>query len=35
MSEEAAYELVIGVCEGTVTKKALAAAFRENAEAFE
>lgn len=35
MSEEAAYDLVIGVCEGTVTKRALAAAFRDNAEAFE
>jgi hypothetical protein len=29
------YDLVIGVCEGTVTKKALAAAFRDGSEAFE
>lgn len=31
MSETDAYDLVIGVCEGSVTKKALAAAFREHA----
>jgi len=30
MQPDAAYDLVIGVCEGTVTKKQLAAAFREN-----
>jgi len=35
LSQDEKYDLVIGVCEGTVTKKALAAAFRENAEAFE
>jgi death-on-curing protein len=29
------YDLVIGVCEGTVTKKQLAAAFRENAAPLE
>lgn len=29
------YDLVIGVCEGTVTKKALAAAFRQNSAPFE
>jgi death-on-curing protein len=32
---DAVYDLVIGVCEGTVTKKQLAAAFRENAAPFE
>jgi death-on-curing protein len=34
ISEDDAYDLVIGVCEGTVTKKALAAAFRENSAPF-
>lgn len=29
------YDLVIGVCEGTVTKKVLAAAFRQNSAPFE
>lgn len=35
LSQDEKYDLVIGVCEGTVTKKALASAFRENAQAFE
>ena len=30
MGQDAAYDLVIGVCEGTVTKKQLAAAFRKH-----
>lgn len=34
LSLDEKYDLVIGVCEGTVTKKALAAAFRENAAPF-
>lgn len=33
MDADAAYELVIGVCEGTVTKKQLASALREGSEA--
>jgi death-on-curing protein len=32
MSQDAAYDLVIGVCEGTVTKRQVAAALRDNAE---
>ncbi|MEA5076122.1 MAG: type II toxin-antitoxin system death-on-curing family toxin [Coriobacteriia bacterium] len=35
LTQDEKYDLVIGVCEGTVTKKALASAFRENAQAFE
>ncbi|MBN2247276.1 MAG: type II toxin-antitoxin system death-on-curing family toxin [Coriobacteriia bacterium] len=35
LSQDEKYDLVIGVCEGTVTKKALAAALRENAAPFE
>ena len=35
LSQDEKYDLVIGVCEGTVTKKALASAFRENAQAFD
>ena len=35
LSQDEKYDLVIGVCEGTVTKRALASAFRENAQAFE
>lgn len=35
LSQDEKYDLVIGVCEGTVTKKGLATAFRENAAAFE
>jgi len=34
LSQDEKYDLVIGVCEGTVTKKQLAAAFRENAAPF-
>lgn len=34
LSPDEMYDLVIGVCEGTVTKKALAAAFRDNSAAF-
>jgi death-on-curing protein len=34
MDQEAAYDLVIGVCEGSVTKGALAAAFRKHAVAL-
>ncbi|MRS11778.1 MAG: type II toxin-antitoxin system death-on-curing family toxin [Actinobacteria bacterium] len=33
-ADDALYDLVIGVCEGTVTKKQLAAAFRENSAPF-
>lgn len=35
LSQDAKYDLVIGVCEGTVTKKKLATAFRENAAPLE
>lgn len=35
MEQMAAYDLVIGVCEGTVTKKQLASAFRERSAPFE
>jgi len=35
LSPDEMYDLVIGVCEGTVTKKALAAAFRDDSAAFE
>jgi len=31
LSDDVAYDLVIGVCEGTVTKQPLAAAFRDHA----
>ena len=34
LSQDEKYDLVIGVCEGTVTKKQLAAAFRENEAPF-
>lgn len=34
LSQDEKYDLVIGVCEGTLTKKGLAAAFRENAAPF-
>lgn len=35
LSQDEKYDLVIGVCEGTVTKKRLAAALRDNAASFE
>lgn len=34
LTEQVAYDLVIGVCEGEVTKKRLAAAFRDNSAAL-
>ena len=35
LSQDEKYDLVIGICEGTVTKKQLAAAFRDNSAPFE
>ena len=35
LSQDEKYDLVIGICEGTVTKKQLAAAFRDNSAPLE